>query len=315
MAEREADRATDVDLFRKFWRRRRLVAISGLLGMVLGVGIELIRDPVYYSRITIMPESSTPVGRGSLGRLASTLGTSFDQETNLETLYPDIVESNYLVDRVLATEFPAPAGSGNESLARILNPDGKSTREELRQFMQESVLATKLDDKTGLITVRVGLPSYRELSAPVTESVVSELDAFVRVYHQQRALRKRESLQLQLAQAESSLAAVEDELTDFLAANHRFQDSPELNLTFTRLSRRESLQNQIWLELRLRYEAALTEESDNSRGLTILDSATTAKSERLKSVAIAGLVGLLLGACLALAYIWSRIVVEFSREF
>ena len=80
-----------IEIVRKVWAEKRLLAIFVLVFMVLGIIVALSKPKVYTAEMTLAPEMNSGMGlSGSLGDMASSFGIDFSGNNSVDAIYPEI---------------------------------------------------------------------------------------------------------------------------------------------------------------------------------------------------------------------------------
>ncbi len=262
------------------WSRRGKIAKVVLVAAVLVAGMSLLLPNGYVATTTIMPDLTffNSVG-GTLGGfkdLATAIGLNANQTvTSPSQLYPDIMESEFVLRRVIYHKYKTEK---YDSLVNLIeywkfdNADENFNFEKCLKKLRTSVITISVDKKTLIISLEVSA-GERQFAADLANELTSELDYFQRNFRQTNAGEQRKFLEQRLAEVKDDLAKAEERLKDFQEKNRRPEQSPQLLLQQGRLSRDVDLNSTLFIELKKQYELAKLDEIKNTPVVQVLDIA------------------------------------------
>ncbi|SHK08409.1 Wzz/FepE/Etk N-terminal domain-containing protein [Rhodothermus profundi] len=280
----EEDEISLLDLGVVIARQRRVIMLSVLIAMVVGVVVALLSPKTYVAEAKLAPSSSGAAG-GALSALRSFGLNLGEDEVISPSVYPDIVQSpDFLLALARDTFYIAEEGRamtlveyyGRESWLARLNPlrwlrGGKGepvqdlysgelilpTEEEyaaikeLREVLSasEKVGGGLLKEGPGVITVRAETKDPY-LSAAIVRRAIDHLQTAINRIKTEKARQDLEFLEQKFAQVEAELRQAEQELARFLDANRNPQTA-RLRAEMERLQRQVSFKEQLYRELQL----------------------------------------------------------------
>lgn len=286
-------------------RHWRLLAIAVAAGLALGFAYALVAKPIYESRVTILPEEEQS-GPGILGAVAAVAGMDLQGSASYEDLYGRIVDSDWMLDQLLARRWPVDEGSDSLSTFALLGMatddgavPGPRLREKAKRKLRGSVLGFYRDGKSGFMILSARLPGRPVAAAAFAEGCAERLDYFNREIRSSKAHDHRVFCQSSLASVGAALEQAEGRLATFLEENRSYASSPDLMLQYGRLKREVEAQTTVWAELRKQYELALVDEDKSTVSLDILDHAQVpvrpVAPRRIFLVVLGGILGGLAG--------------------
>lgn len=304
--DEEAGGPTLADYARSMWAGRRFVILGALSIGAIAAVFSFIMQPTYQAVTTVIP--AAPGDRlGSLSQISASL-EDFALQASPKgispAMYPEIVRSRRLLERVLAQEFRRATDSKSRSLIDLVQPGGKGlARTELAVKKLQGKVVAVVDRRTGMLTIRVRDRSP-DLAAGIANELASLLQEFFIESSTLQASEQRKFIEGRLAATQSDLTRAEDQLRAFRERNLRIGNSPRLLLQEGRLTRALREQDEIYLTLRRQYEIAKIEERRDVPVLRVLDAAAIPAfriSPRRKFMTAWGLLaGATLGAALVL---------------
>ena len=280
----EEDEISLLDLGVVIARQRRVIVVSVLVALVLGVVVALLSPKSYVAEAKLAP-SSTGSTSGALSALRSFGLNLGEGEIVSPSVYPDIVQSpDFLLALARDTFYIAEEGRrmtlveyyGRKSWLSYLNPlnwlrggdegpvhdlySGElilPTEEEyeairkLREVLSASEKAGGglLKEGPGVVTVRAETDDPY-LSAALVARAIRHLQAAINRIKTKKARQDLEFLERKFAQVEAELRQAENELARFLDANRNPQTA-RLRAEMERLQRQVSFKEQLYRELQL----------------------------------------------------------------
>jgi uncharacterized protein involved in exopolysaccharide biosynthesis len=304
---------------------RRLLIGGIMLGMLVAAAFFLL-SPSRYEGTTTFMSASQISGDGSLGnggsfasaasRFGLDLGGGAEDHS---LLFPWILKSRELAERVLATEYADETGRRVRLVDELAMADADSTVRfgaALRKF-HKTVLLHQFDSKSGVTKISITL-SDRLMAASVANMVVKVLDdLFIRA-NTSKASEQVTFLANRTAEIERELKDSESALQAFRETNTNFRSSPRLQLEDARLQRRLDLNQQLFITLKTQWELANLERLKDVPLLVVVDPAfppehrASPRLGRLLVSCVGG--GFVLGLILMVILNYSRLLaVEYRK--
>ena len=268
------------DVLEQLWRRRRTLAVIVVVGCVLTLAATFLIRPTYRAAATIVPASSLD-GRGG-GALAALQGAAGGMGLNLggggddlSDLFPRILRSRTVLERVLRREFRLRDG-GADTLMAWIDPSGSTPESRLDSALRKlrSKVNPGVDSRTGAVTVAVTLTDP-VLAAAVSNAVVEELDIFIRSVRNAHSGSQAVFIGERLEEISLQLKESEEALLDFRRRNRIISGSPQLMLEEGRLIREVEVNQRLFLELKAQRELAGIERYRDVPLVIVLDEAAT----------------------------------------
>ena len=274
--------------------------VAGLAAAV----ITLFLPNYYRSEARLLPVESKGLG-GSLGGLATAaaaFGVSVPGGEGNDANFVDILNSRWLREQLLQTEFQYHARSwrfGAERLEKgtlYAYVDEKNMDRAVKELGK--VLSATRDLKSKVITLSAETKSP-ELSQQVVQRAGKLLETFLQEKGHTRGGAKALFAEARLADARHEMDQAEDAFRRFLEGNRNYQSSgdPAVRLKGTRLENELRLRQQLVTTLAMNREQALLEEKNDIPILNLLDPGNLPidKSKPARSVIVI-LAALLVGA-------------------
>lgn len=269
----------------------------------------------YASTATMLPSGNNNISSelkdlaaGSLGELG--LGSSNQASENSSALFPNILASRLLTEKILTRNYTFNHKSRSRSMTLEDYIDAPNRDLALRNLRK--LVRIESERRTGVITLSV-TTRYPELSAAVVHAYLEELDDY-NVHHRQYKAAENEKFTFsRLREIKEELGRAEDSLATFLNYNRNYMNSSDagLQMELSRLQRDVDLKSSLYLTVSQQYELARLEAAKDIPVVQVLDrgAVPTVKSGPQRS---AYLLGSLLGSLLAalLASLWLELSIR-----
>ena len=246
---------------------------SGLLMALYSLSI----PNFYKSEARLLPVESK--GSGNLGGLASAaaaFGVSVPGGDSTDANFVDILNSRWLREQLLQTEFHYHMRSWRFGAER-------AERQTLYDYLHASnmdqalsgvgaILSASRDLKSKVISISAETKSP-ELSQLLVQRAGKLLEVFLREKGRTRGSAKASFAEARLADARREMDEAEDSLRRFLEGNRNFQTSsdPSVRLKGSRLETELRLRQQLVGAIAMNREQAMLEEKNDIPILNILD--------------------------------------------
>ncbi|MDX2207515.1 MAG: GNVR domain-containing protein [Gemmatimonadales bacterium] len=259
-------------------RRRRFIAIVTCVGIVLSMGLALMRQTTYTTTFTFLPQSQSDQSRAGLASLAGQFGINLGSLGGGEQspqLYADLLTTREILGPIATDSFFVDADS-SESLPlaeflKIRSKPGPVATDKTLRALRKDVISTSVAIRTtGVVTVNVRTTS-RHVSFSIADRLLTGLNNFNLVTRQSQAREERRFTQARLADAKRALRAAEDSLQRFLENNRQFNSSAALQFQQDRLQRDVQLQQQVVTSLAQQYEENRIREVRDTPVITVID--------------------------------------------
>jgi len=280
----EEDEISLLDLGVVIARQRRVIVVSVLVALVVGMVVALLLPKFYVAEAKLAP-SSTGTSGGALSALRSFGLNLGEGEIVSPSVYPDIVQSpDFLLALARDTFYIAEEGRrmtlveyyGRKHWLSYLNPlnwlrggdegpvhdlySGElilPTEEEytairkLREVLsaRERAGGRLLKEGPEVVTVRAETDDPY-LSAALVARAIRHLQVAINRIKTEKARQDLEFVERKFAQVEAELRQAENELARFLDANRNPQTA-QLRAEMERLQRQVSFKEQLYRELQL----------------------------------------------------------------
>ncbi|HEX6645518.1 MAG TPA: Wzz/FepE/Etk N-terminal domain-containing protein [Gemmatimonadales bacterium] len=300
-----------------FLRRWRFIALLGFLGAVVAAAWSLVAEPRYRSvaRFALEEQRGLPTA-GGLAAIAGRLGGGALGGIRSLQFYADLLVGPDILGAVLADSFPHPEDpSRRAALIDILEVDG-DTPEERRlrgvELLQERVVATSTNDRTGTISLEVSLRDP-DLAAAVAGNLYRHLEQFNFETRRSSASERREFAERELERARGELTAAESAMRGFLESNRGGLDIPRLDFRRQQLQRRIDLANDTYSRLALELQEASIDEVRDTPVFTLVQRPIAPIYREFPRRTRMTLIGGILGGALAVLVIIVQVSTRSAR--
>jgi len=279
-------------------RRRDIVVGWMLLGALLAVGFAVLSRRTYTASAAFMPQSKR--GTSGLSGIAAQFGFALPLGDGGPTpaFYVDLINSRPLLGSLVDTRF-APVGDtggGSGNLVDLYRSHGRTLalRRDAAIRRAEKDVNAFAQPKTGVVHLEVTAMTP-DLATQMTRRIIELVNSFNVETRQSQAAAERRFAERRKDEVASELRAVEDTLQAFLQRNREYRNSPGLSFQQDRLSRRVSMQQQLYNSLADAYEQAKLEEVRDTPVLTVVEAPMRPVRPDSRGVIKKGLAGLLVG--------------------
>jgi uncharacterized protein involved in exopolysaccharide biosynthesis len=295
-------------------KHKKIIYSIVLCSLLMTLVVCLLMKNKYTSTATILPSSSASLSSelkdlaaGSLGELG--LGATPSLE-NVSALYPDILTSRLISERVLARHYSFNQKNKPKSMTLEDYIDAPNRDRAVRTLPR--IVRIGCDKKTGVLTISV-TTKYPEFSAAIVHAYLEELENY-NINHRQSAASENEKFtSRRLKEIRAELAVAEDTLSSFQESNLNYMVSndPELQMELARLQREIDIKASLYLTMAQQNELARIGAAKDVPVVQVLDrgSVPLEKSSPRRSLYLAAaLMGSLTLAILAV--LWIEISVK-----
>jgi uncharacterized protein involved in exopolysaccharide biosynthesis len=299
-------------------RHGRLLVLGVLLGTAIAAAWSLlVREE--YTATTIFapgdqPSLALPSGLAALG--SSFGGLPLDQGTRSPQFYTQVLTSRDLLAALATDSFPNAESPGTtKPLTEMLNLRGESparTLDNTITFLQEKAIANAVDDRTGVITLTVTMPSS-ELAAAVANRLYHHLETFNYRMRRAGASARRVFAEQELQSARAELEAREGALRAFLEQNRGGLDMPRLSLERGRLQRRIDAAQIAFQQMTRELAEAKIAEARDTPVFTVIQRATPPLDRSFPVRTRVTILGAILGGCLMAVFVALRATSDRAR--
>jgi len=252
----------------------------GLAAGVLVAAFSLFMPNYYRSEAKLLPVDTKSMG-GNLGGLASAaaaIGVSVPGGEGSDANFVDVLNSRWLRERLLATEFTYHLrrgyfGNPKEIKGTLYDYLGQKNMDRAIKAMGETLVASR-DLKAKVISLSADTKSP-ELSQQTVKRAIELLEQFNQGKGRTRGGAKAAFADARLRESRQELEEVEETFRRFLGGNRNYISSadPEVRLKGARIENELKLRQQLVTTLALNREQALLEEKNDIPILNVMDPA------------------------------------------
>ncbi|MER3523026.1 MAG: hypothetical protein C4326_02920 [Ignavibacteria bacterium] len=300
------------------WANRKRILILSFAAGLITLGINFLLPVYYKSTATLLPETQKDKlsALGQFADIASLAGVNVPG-SEIARLYPTIVNSETILRNVVLKKYKTKAFADSVNLIEYFEYTEYPPNEAMAKTLQRlrDLLSASFENKTSVVNLSLEMPEP-ELAASVLNSVIGQLDSFIRSKRTTNASEQVKWIELRLKEVEQELRRAEDRLKEFRERNRRVVDSPELLMQQERLLRDVQVQSTVFVELKKQYELAKLDEIKNITIVNVLDPARVpVKKERPKLATNAGMMFALTASALSGYFLWRAQYAASVRAF
>lgn len=274
------DRLAILDLAATIWKSKKKISSVFITFIVIGVTYALIIPSWYAAEVKLLPSKGK--NNSSLSQYSQLLSMSGIQlpvgGEEYQNLYPAIIRSNFVLDRVLTHKFRTDKTDTLQTLFEFWDMDIDSTEAGWRHYLFESAkltlregyIQTELDETNSILTVRCLSPDYPILSAELTNYIVKQLEIYNKQYRKYKTTEQILFIEKSIKESKLNLEVTEEKLRSFKEENIDL-NSPEKELEYNRIERELDVQQALYIDLRRQLESAKIEEIKEMETVNVLE--------------------------------------------
>ncbi|MCA0446993.1 MAG: hypothetical protein LCH54_12285 [Bacteroidetes bacterium] len=249
------------DILRTLFEKKiKIVAISFGIAVIFAL-LSLLITNKYSATVTILPNQSEG-GLSQFSSVASLVGINLSGSTNSDQLYPDIVFSERLLDKLINEKWKFYKIDTLTTLYEIYEIEYDSTdqfpaahqRNKLLKTLREDVFEVEISKNNGVIRISAVVKGDPEFGRELVNRAVFFLDQFNRETRKTKSTEEMIFLESRVEEVYDSLLTLENELKYFDKNNRNWTASPDLRIERQQLIRQIEVTSTIWIELKKQYE-------------------------------------------------------------
>jgi uncharacterized protein involved in exopolysaccharide biosynthesis len=259
-------------LLRAFLRWRTLIVGLGLLGGLMAGAVALLSPRTYSSTATFIPQGSDASTSGlalAAGQLGIRVGGGGG--TWGPPVYVEVLHSNALLAPIALDTVTVAEEGRRTTIADVLHvPANKNSLMRAESAVSAVAGVVSVSEIKSLGAVEVSVKTHwPSVSLALAQRLVSGVNQFNVERRRTQATAERQFVEVQAAEAQTTLRQAEDRLLTFLKGNRAVAGSPELAFERDRLQRDVSLRNQVYTSLLQNLEEARMREVRDTPVITI----------------------------------------------
>jgi uncharacterized protein involved in exopolysaccharide biosynthesis len=304
------------------WTERKFIGIVTVCITAAAIIISLLLTESFKSTAVILPDTdkSKLSTLGGLSDLASMAGVSTG-DVSIVKLYPTIIKSESVLKNVLYKKYQSKEFADSVDLIQLWKIQAKTPElsyETGLKTLQDGLIVSS-DIKLNVVTLEISTEEP-QLSADILNTVIAELDKFIRTKKKTNASEQRKWIEGRLAEVKNDLETSENRLKDFRMSNRIVATSPQLLLEQERLLREVQINTTLYTELKKQYELIKIEEIKNIPLISVLDYARPAAKKDKPKRSIIVLTSLLFSLLGSAGYVFVREeygkqIAQFKMDF
>lgn len=256
----------------RHWRK---LGLAAAVGLGLGFAAVALLAPRYRAGFAFVSQSRSTQA-GGIASLAAQFGLSqlMNDGGRSPAFYQELLTTDEFLQSIAKATYQVrddkAMRQGDLGTWLKVKEDSPSERLFKTTDKLRKILAVGTSLKSGLVTVTV-TTKYPELSEQIAANLLDAVGTFNNQSRKAQATAERQFTERRMQDAGAELRAAEDRLQQFLESNRTFRSSPELTVSYDRLSRNVSFQQQVYTTLAQAYEQARIEEVRDTPSITIVE--------------------------------------------
>jgi uncharacterized protein involved in exopolysaccharide biosynthesis len=272
-----------LEIIQTIWINKKTIILITTLITILGIIYALILTPWYTANIKILPSSKSNNFINRYAGLAAMVGIDIQSESgNEQLIYPEIIKSNFILDRLLEHKFKTNKYKYPVSIFEFWDMEIDSTEynwknklyEKAKTILKDNYISSTINNETNILVLTVNVPNDPLLAANMANFIIDQLDIYNKTYRKNKAKEQIDFIETSLDKANSELNNAQENLKLFKENNKIIDSSPAKQLEFEKLKTEAEVQKVIYIELKKQLEIAKIEEIKETETLNILEEAS-----------------------------------------
>lgn len=291
-------------------QRKKIILIT-LLITLSGIIYALLATKWYEVEIKILPsESNDNLLLREYASIAALAGVNIPMGgASYHYFYPDIINSNYILDKVLQHKFWIESLKDSLTLFEFWETEIDSSEkdwkiklyEKARKKLRNKYINVEIDELTEMIKLTVTAPKDKGLAAELANYLIQELDIYNRTVRKTTAVEQRKFIEKAIIANKKNLEKAEHKLMIFETKNKEII-SPEQRIIHNRLLTDVEIFRNILIELKKQLELVKIEEVKQIPTLNIIEKAQKPYFKKKPKRLIIVILSFFLGFTIALSY-------------
>ena len=304
--ERAREETSLLSFFSILLRSRRVIALSGLVGVIAFGAVALSEANLYVATgAFVVRASRTPSHIPDVAaQIGLTLGVIDIAHTTM--FFAELARANSVLTPVAAKTYTVTTSQGTKSgpLAQFLGISAANPASAAILAAKElpDRVAVLTSGRTGVVKIFV-TENDPQIAQQVATNILRELDHYSTSSRGAQALAERKFVETLVAESREKLLEAENRLSRFRQQNRQYESSPQLKIEDDQLNRDVDLQLQDYKGLESSYQQARIEEVRNLSAISIVEypdvPVEPQRSEAARKTLIGLVTGLLAGIVLA----------------
>ena len=271
-----------LDFITLFWKERKKIIYITVIFTIIGLIYALLSDPWYKATVKLLPtESGSNRLLNQYSSLAALAGINLGGESGDKyALYPEIIKSNFILNRILKNHFKTRTFQKPVTLFEFWETEIDSSKknwrhklfEEAKNKLRENCINVTIDKRNNLLTMDVIMPRDPVLAADLANFIVDQLEIYNKHYRHYKASDQRKFIEQSIKDTKINLEKTENDLKYFLEKNKDIA-SPENRLKYEKLKTELDLYKNVYIELKKQIELAKIQEIRETETLNVLEKA------------------------------------------
>lgn len=294
-----------ISLLRYIWSERKKVIIIVSLFTIIGLTYVIFATPWYESKVKILPSNDNGPNLSQYSNLASLIGINIGNiNENRQRIYPEIIESNFVLDHLLEHKFQTQKSENPITLFEFWEIDIDTTEPQWKhklygdkkKDLRENYIDVSLNQDNSVLTISVQTPDDPVLAAELANFIVDQLDFYNKHFRKYKATEQKKFISISLQDTEEKLLVARNKVIEFKEKNKNLS-SPETQMELNTLELEMKVQETLYIELKKQLELVKIEEIKEVDTIEILEKAVVSlnrtKPRRVTSISLAIIFGIL----------------------
>ena len=310
-----------LEVFLKIWKYKRFIIIFTLAVAIGSIIYALLAQPQYEAKVSLYKRTSEGQKPSRLQNLASQFGMGGALPGGSSQFsIKDLLNSRRINKKILLQTWENEKFGEPKNLIGYWEIEGETEKEKFESALKtiREKISVNIDEETQLVTITVLMPEPR-LAANIGNYLTTLVENYVQNEQKTSTRQNLQYIEKRLETVKQELRKAEEELQLFEERNRQWQQSPVLRMEHSRLQRRVTIKQEVYLTLQQEREMAEIELVKETPVINVLDEAVSpvlrAKPKRKLIVIVGVFAGFFLSLLLVvIRYVWLYIKGEMQKR-
>ena len=300
-------------LFNYLWKEKKAIIYVTSCFFIISIVYSFLATSLYEAKVKIMPVTENNSGINRFLGIAALAGIDLNNiNENKQEIYPEIIRSNFILDKVIDHKYVNKFYSNPITLIDFFKIDFDSseinwkdkTYNKLKELLRNNIIETDIDKVTNILTLTVKIPNDPVLAANIANFIITQLNFYNQNIKKNKARDKRKFIENSVREAKDNLYQAQSAVKQFKEKNKLIMGSPEQQLFLERLDIEVDVQKTIFIELKKQLEIAKIEEIRDTETIEILENAIVPIKPIWPKKRMIVTSGIILGLCFSLVFLF-----------
>ena len=310
-----------LEVFLKIWKYKRFIIIFTVAAAIGSIVYALLSQPQYEAQVSLYKKSADAQQPSRLQNLASQFGMGGAiPGGSSQFSIKDLLNSRRINKKVLLNNWENEKFDEPKNLIEYWEIEGETEKEKFESALKaiREKISVNIDEEKQLVKITVLMPEPR-LAANIGNFLTTLIENYVQNEQKTSTKQNLQYIEKRLEAVQQELRKAEEELQLFEERNRQWEQSPVLRMEHSRLQRKVTIKQEVYLTLQQEREMAEIELVKETPVINVLDEAVPpelrAKPKRKLIVIVGTFAGFFLSLLLVvIRYVWLYIKGEMEKR-